>query len=126
MKSILFKSSAILLFLVLTLSACESEKKIVESDVVGRWEVYDCVRGGKPTQTLNGAYFEFEHGNKLYTNITGDGIMAGYNIYNNEIVQQSGEKIRYNIVAFSDEKMTLSTRINNVDFVLELIKTSSL
>jgi hypothetical protein len=126
MKSLLFKSKAILLFLSLSILACESEKKIVETDVVGRWEVYDCQRAGKPTQTLNGAYFEFEHGNKLYTNITGDGIMAGYNIYNNEIVQQSGEKIRYYIESFSSEKMTLSTRINNVDFVLELVKTSSL
>ena len=52
--------------------------------------------------------------------------MAGYQIYNNEIVQQSGEKIRYKIETKTDEKMTLSCTIRNVDFVLDLVKTSSL
>jgi len=62
----------------------------------------------------------------LATNILGDGVMTGYNLYNDEIVQQSGEKVRYKIEDLSDSKMTLSAKIREVDFVLDLIKTSSL
>ncbi|MDX1683718.1 MAG: hypothetical protein R3275_00695 [Saprospiraceae bacterium] len=112
--------------ILLAFLSCESEKQYEDSDIVGRWEVYKCERGGKPTQTLNGAYFEFTDQNQLFTNFTGEGIMSGYNIYNNVIVQQTGEKIRYKIESMSDDKMTLSTNIRNVDFVVDLVKTSSL
>lgn len=116
----------ILMTLIATLTSCESEKQYKESQLVGRWEVYQAERGGKPTQTVNGAYFEFSDQNQLYTNITGDGVMNGYQIYNNVIVQQGGEKIRYQIETMNEEKMTLTTNINGVDFALDLIKTSSL
>ena len=105
---------------------CESEKQYTDSDVIGRWEVYKCMRGGSPTQTLDGAYFEFTDNNQLFTNFTGEGLMSGYNIYNNVIVQQTGAKIRYHIEDMTDEKMTLSTTISNVEFVIDLVKTSSL
>lgn len=126
MKSLLFNSICLISAVSLMLSSCASDNQVTEEEVIGRWEVFNCERAGKPTQTLNGAYFEFNEGNQLFTNITGDGIMAGYQIYNNEIVQQSGEKIRYKIETKSDEKMTLSCTIRNVDFVLDLVKTSSL
>ena len=106
--------------------SCTEEKKISNEDIIGRWEVHNCERAGKTTQTLNGAYFEFMPDNKLATNILGDGVMTGYNLYNDEIVQQSGEKVRYKIEDLSDSKMTLSAKIREVDFVLDLIKTSSL
>jgi hypothetical protein len=115
-----------LFFVLLTLVSCEQEKKITEGDIIGRWEVYQGERGGKATQTLNGAYFEFMAENQLYTDILGENIMTGYNIYDNIIVQQGGEKIRYNIEAFDGDKMTLSAQISGADFVLDLVKSSSL
>lgn len=126
MTSYKFHIPAIALICFLGLISCSSEKKIVESDIVGRWEVYQAERGGKPTQTVNGAYFEFMPENQLYTNILGEGMMTGYNIYNNVIVQQGGQKVRYAIEALNEEKMTLSAEINGVDFVLDLVKTSTL
>ena len=126
MKTIQFNPIWLSFTLLLFFGSCQSEKQITEEDVIGRWEVFNCERGGKPTQTLNGAYFEFTPGNQLFTNITGDGIMAGYQIYNKEIVQQSGEKIRYKIESKTEDKMTLSCNIRNVDFVLDLVKSSSL
>jgi len=115
-----------LILATMVLVSCESEKQYKEADIVGRWEVYQAERDNRPTQTLNGAYFEFMDQNQVYTNILGDGVMNGFNIYNNVIVQQGGEKIRYNIEALNDEKMTLSTKISGADFVLDLVKTSSL
>lgn len=115
-----------ILLIPLFFVACESEKQYKDSDVIGRWEVYECIRGGNPTQTLNGAYFEFTDNNQLFTNFTGEGLMSGYNIYNNVIVQQTGSKIRYHIVDMTEEKMTLTTTISNVEFVIDLVKTSSL
>lgn len=126
MKNVQFLHILFVALLPLVFQSCESETKIQDKDVVGRWEVYKCERGGQPTQTLNGAYFEFTENGQLFTNFTGEGLMSGYNIYNNVIVQQTGEKIRYNIVSMDSEKMTLSTSIRNVEFVVDLVKTSSL
>lgn len=126
MKSFAFNTVVLSVLSFWLMTACQSDSKITEADLIGRWEVYNCERAGKPTQTLNGAYFEFNPENQLFTNITGDGIMAGYQVYDNVIVQQTGEKIRYKIVTKSDDKMQLSCNIRNVDFILDLIKTSSL
>lgn len=127
MKSFLNTSYALVLLFMIGLTSCGSDQmNVKDSDLIGRWEVYKCERGGKPTQTLDGAYFEFTENNQLFTNFTGEGIMAGYNVYNNEIVQQTGMKIRYKIEAYSEEKMTLSANIRNVDFLIDLVKTSSL
>ncbi len=82
MKSLLY-NSILLIGVTLMTASCASDNQVTEEDVIGRWEVFNCERAGKPTQTLNGAYFEFTEGNQLFTNITGDGIMAGYQIYNN-------------------------------------------
>ena len=106
--------------------ACAPDKKMNQDIIKGRWEVFNAERSGKPTQTVNGAFFEFRDQNKMVTDILGEPVQTAYNFYENEIVQLSGGKIRYKIEAVNDSTMTLSATIRKVDFVFELIKTSTL
>ncbi len=107
--------------------SCASEPKRMDVETIkGRWEVYQAERGGKPTQTVNGAFFEFRDHNKMVTDILGEPVQTAYNLYDREIVQLSGGKIRYKVETVNDSTMTLSATIRKVDFVFDLIKTSTL
>ena len=50
-----------------------------EASLQGRWTVVSATRGGRPTQTLNAAYFEFDTARReLSTNFPGEELRLAY------------------------------------------------
>ena len=110
------------------LSACGTEVnsggELNESFIEGEWEVVYALRGGSPTTTLDGAVFTFENG-IFSSNIPDVGTGGNYEIDGETIYTGLRNPEQFEVVSFSEDRLTLSTRISGFEFELELERSGS-
>ncbi|NJK83213.1 MAG: hypothetical protein HC912_04765 [Saprospiraceae bacterium] len=99
---------------LLLLWACASEQKgneaIAPDQLVGRWEVQQATRSGRPTETLGNLYFEFTTNGTMETNLpTAEG-QSEYQLTGNLIQQKGATSIEYTIESLSESAMVLKNR----------------
>lgn len=115
--------SAILLVLVSTWSACRQDQDNTAERIVGRWELREATRDGKPTESLEALYFEFLPDGKMNTNMAGVPETAAYTVAKNTIQQrQSRIEADYIIEELGDSIMVLSASIRDYNFRFRLGK----
>ena len=93
----------------------------------GRWVVIGGERGNGPTEAMNGMYFIFDADNNMTTNFTmsGEEEKCAYELGSGDmgpLTQKSSDEVLYNITAFADTAMTMTSSWHNVDFTFELRK----
>lgn len=94
---------------VLFLCACGPEGASVSNDdLLGKWDVVEAKRNGSLTRTFSNAYFDFQPGNTLETNFSGEVHEAGYQLENGVIVQHGGTPVRYQINEWADSTFMLN------------------
>lgn len=117
------------LMLLLGLTACQNDVPEGGSDsaqaqvnqLLGRWELQQAVRSGKPTESLDGAYFEFFEEGKLVSNLGGSREELEYELNGETILQRGGRmQADYNIVELGDSVLVLQMTLNNIPFTLQL------
>ena len=110
---------------LLALSQCASEPAFQAEMLWGRWELREGFRSGRPTESLDGLYFEFGEDGRLDTNLPVGPGEARYELQGNTI-RQSGNPadLIYTIQELSDTAMILSTDLRNVNFRFILQKGS--
>lgn len=61
------------LCLLLVFAACQRDSKDTnyEELILGRWEIKEAIRNGRPTETLTGAFMEFFPKGRMISNVTG-------------------------------------------------------
>lgn len=106
--------------------SCASESKsttqIEPSQVIGKWEVREATRSGRPTGTLDNLYFEFSADGTMETNLpTAEG-QGEYQLNGNILQQRGTVEIDYTIESLTESVMILKTELQNLEFRFSLAK----
>lgn len=109
-------------FLTLSLLACDGEKTgSSRATLTGRWEVAKASRNTKPTQTLQGTYFDFGPDGKMSTNLpTLGGENVDYEVDKKEIHQKAPQPLTYIIKELTDSSLVLTMEIRAMQFEMHL------
>lgn len=98
--------------------ACNDDDATAEQ-LLGKWSVTAAERDKKPTETLNGMYFDFASGEQLLSNISGEDAQYTYEVAAGEILQRGGViEADYNIEELTDSQLILTTVIRGKPFRL--------
>jgi hypothetical protein len=107
------KNSGILLLLIAVFCACEKESEKDTDLLIGRWEVEEATRNGRPTESLAELYFEFSPDGQLQTNVTGVPEEGTYEISGDKILQRDTRlDADYEIVEIAPDNLVLTTELS--------------
>lgn len=110
-------------FTAFGMQSCETDSTNYSGSILGHWEVVSAERGGKPTTTLQEAYFEFFPEDKAVLNLDGNPQEAKYALKGNTFsISGTNMDTKYNIVTLQGDTMVLTATIMNRDFVFRLLK----
>lgn len=114
-----------LLILGLSLAvACGEDNTEKVNQILGRWDIQEALRSGRPTESLDELFFEFYDEGKMRTNITGSTLDCSYEIDGDKLLQRGGPlEADYTIQTLSDSVLILTAMINKLDFKLQFTKT---
>lgn len=108
--------------------ACTSDSTQVEdktsSYLIGRWDIQQASRNGKPTESLDELYFEFFEDGAMRTNLTGATQSGTYSL-TEKVIQQRETQMDadYNIEEISDTTLTINTTLKGQVFKFYLHKS---
>ncbi|MBK7408825.1 MAG: hypothetical protein IPJ40_12660 [Saprospirales bacterium] len=70
------------LCLVMVFAACQNDSKDTnyEELILGRWEIKEAQRNGRPTETLTGAFMEFLPKGRMISNVGGAPEESDYSV----------------------------------------------
>ncbi|MCB0663551.1 MAG: hypothetical protein KDC24_12475 [Saprospiraceae bacterium] len=106
------------------MQGCETDNNNISGTIEGHWDVVSAERGGRPTTTLQEAYFEFLPENKAVINLDGNPQDAKFKLGGNSFtVSGTNMDTEYNIETLVGDSMVLSATIMNRDFVFRLKKS---
>jgi len=98
----------------------------VEQAIIGNWVLYEGLRNGKLTSTLEGTTFQFAANNQLSSNMNMTGVMeqTSYSIADKTIAQRGGKMdTDYVIDHITADSLTLSTTLlNRFNFKLKMLR----
>lgn len=84
--------------------------------IVGRWDLREATRNGKPTTSLDELYFEFYADGTIRTNFSGATESAQYRLEENRIIQrESSLDTEYEIESINDSLMVMTTALERND-----------
>ena len=110
--------------LLTSLCACRPDVTTVADSPSehGRWVVAMATRGGRPTHTLDAAYFEFDTATSLLkTNFTGQEEALRYELDETGFATPEGELFKHiDVVTKQDSLLDLSTTIQGTRFTFRL------
>lgn len=118
-----FQPALLLLFLSLA-TACGEDT--IENDdlILGRWDIQEALRSGRPTESLDNLFFEFFEEGKMRTNITGSTLDGTFKIDGDQLLQRGGPlEADYKIETLTDSVLVLTALINKFDFKLQFSRT---
>lgn len=119
-------SIILLLTLSTVLQYCGTEEpsETKPDKIVGRWELTNATRNGRPTESLTDLYFEFFMDGKMMTNIGGATESASYTLDDNEIRQTDSQfDVTYEIQDLQDSILIMATELRGYSFRFRLAKT---
>lgn len=124
MQATRFFQSALLLVCLSFATACGDDT--IENDdlILGRWDIQEALRSGRPTESLDKLFFEFFEEGKMRTNITGSTVDCTFKIDGDQLLQRGGPlEADYTIQTLTDSVLVLTALINKFDFRLQFTRT---
>lgn len=109
-------------------AACQNETKDTnyEELILGRWELIEALRDGKPTETLTGIYFEFKPEGRVVSNLAGQEEESKFELEGKNIGQKGGQiAVNYQIEELNDSLLVLTFSLRQVNFRLKLDRVVS-
>lgn len=124
MKATRFIQNALLVLGLFLTFAC-GEDDIQNTDLIlGRWDIQEALRSGRPTESLDQLFFEFFEEGKMRTNITGSVTDGSYEIDGGQLLQRGVPlETDYTIQTLTDSVLVLTAAINRYDFRLQFTRT---
>lgn len=115
----------VLLVLGLSLPMACNEVEVQDTDLIlGRWDLQEGLRDGRPTESLDELYFEFFEEGKMRSNITGATAEGSYEINGDQLEQRGGPmEVDYTIHTLNDSILLLTAKIHSRDFKLQFGRT---
>jgi hypothetical protein len=117
------------LCLLMTFIACKSDSKDTNYGelIIGRWEIVEALRNGRPTETLTGAFLEFLPKGRMNSNIGGMQGESAYTIEGNVISSKSERlPVDYNILHLGDSSLVLKFALREMPFQISLVRAPEL
>ena len=111
------------LCLLMVFSACQSDSKDTnyEELILGRWEVKEALRNGRPTETLTGAFMEFLPKGRMVSNIGGSPEESAYSMEENVITSHSQRlPADFTIQYLGDSSLVLQFVLRDIPFQFTL------
>jgi hypothetical protein len=114
----------LLLFVALSFSACRNDKNESAMEfLLGRWELVEAFRNGRPTSSLENLFFEFQDEGRMITNLLGEEESATYQLSKTELRQRDSQiDVNYAIEELTDSTLMLSTQLRGYAFRFVLRK----
>ncbi len=115
---LLFSISCLLL-------ACDTTppKPVIQlKDLEGHWEVTKATRNGRPTESLDGAFFTFLSDGSVTSNLLGDTMTVSYSLKEDTIYQEFNTPIIYLIQEIEIPVMVVKTTLRSTPFQFYLEK----
>lgn len=113
--------TVLLSFLLIAIFSCNREtKKETALNPVGYWVLQEALRNGKPTESMNDAFFNFTKEGKVVSNIFEGNL--DFKVEGNKIIQSGDFPVEYVIESIQDSTMALKMIIREVPFSLKLKK----
>jgi hypothetical protein len=109
--------------------ACKNDSKDTNYGelILGRWEIVEAMRNGRPTETLTGAFMEFLPKGRMISNIGG---MQGESDYAIEgaVLSSKSERLPldFNILYMGDSSLVLKFVLREIPFQISLARASEL
>ena len=108
----------------LNLLSCKNESQVIESKLIGKWEVDAAMRDGAITETLKNAYFNFIDEETLISNVNRRETTYQYTFKDNIIHQTGPMNVDYKVEGMKDDTLILSATIRKYNFRFRLIKAA--
>ena len=123
MTSLKLFPGLILLTMGILLTSCGPDSSLDKDALIGRWELRQATRDGKPTESLDQLYYEFIEDGSMKSNLAGQTESGKYEIDNEKLLQRDTKlEVDYLIESLSDSVMTLTTNLRNIHFKFVLEK----
>ena len=108
--------------LILPVACTDSKTTQNEQLILGRWELVQAVRNGKPTDSMNGIFFEFKEEGKMTSNfnLAVEERQLQYTIDKNLLDQIGEENLKYIIEKLTNSELILTTNYQGLEFQLQL------
>ncbi len=112
--------------ILLSFPACESEPENVEEHLIGRWEIVNATRDGRPAETLSDLYYEFNADGSMLTNLPVGEAESTYEIDGSTLTQKTAQMdVEYRIESITDSTLVLTATIRDTPFRFNLQKNPS-
>jgi hypothetical protein len=116
--------TTIVLIVLVSAFSCKKEADDKSELILGRWDIVEASRNGRPTESLADLYFEFFQDGNMRTNLTGSTATAAYQIDKNLIKQRNSQvDADYKIESLSDSTLILTTELRGFSFRFVLGKS---
>ncbi len=105
------------------LITCQKGKNEKVATIIGKWELEEALRNGRPAASLEDIFFEFFADGSMRTNfnLTGNSETGTFEIFKGELRQRETQlHLNYNIIELNDSVLILSTKLRDADFQLLL------
>ncbi|MEL6865488.1 MAG: hypothetical protein AAFP19_13765 [Bacteroidota bacterium] len=103
-----------------------SEKTAVKTyetkDLYGHWNVVAAKRNGQTTESLYGAYFEFQDDGTMLTNISGEDDETPFEYKEGSLIQNGPQPLNYAVDFQSDSTLMLVLEIQGTKFEMSLLR----
>lgn len=120
----LLKTTLVFTLLINFFWACTPEAEDLTKDLIGRWDISEATRNGKPAPSLADLYFEFFNDGSMRTNISGVEEEAVYQLENRKLLQRESQlQLDYDIEEINDSTLVLSTVTRGFTIRILLEKT---
>ena len=106
-------------------TACKNDSQDTnyEELILGRWEIKEAIRNGRPTETLTGAYMEFLPKGKMISNLGGAPEESEFILEGNILTSRSMRMpADYTIQYVGDSTMVLNSVIQEIPFQFTLAR----
>lgn len=117
------------LCLLLALEACQSDSKDTNYQelILGRWEIREAIRNGRPTETLTGAFMEFYSDGHMVSNIAGPPEESPFSVSGATLTSKSERMaVEYAIQYLGDSSMVLKAVIRDIPFQFTLARSAQI
>jgi hypothetical protein len=114
------------MFLLACQSDSSSSADVSAADLVGRWEIREATRSGQPTETLNGAFMQFEADGNMASNLVGTNESLQYELNGSILIQRGGRMdLDFTVESITDSVLILSMTMRDTPFKMTLHRASA-
>ncbi len=109
-------------FIVLS---CERAAPEPDTSLIGRWMMSEAIRNGRPTLTLEDAYFHFENDSMMRFNLLRSDEQVSYSYIDGVIRHEDPTPMEYQVLSLTDDTLQMTTQIRAYQFEFTLVRDTS-